>query len=1376
MTTVDENITELPLGEEIEKSFLNYSIAVVTSRAIPSVLDGMKPVHRRAVWSAFESGYRSDKPTVKSARIVGDCFVAGTLVSTPTGLTPVEDLHVGDLVTDAWGSAHSVAQTYVKPHSDLVELSFRDGHTLRTTPGQRFQAVQADGTLEWVEAKDLAGATVIGEGTRAADLHPVAQQDSDNARRAYLWGILSATGAHATETAVNDEVPTLVLEDAASWPSYLAGFLDRGGHIEQTRRARTIVLSTASPTIATQVSNMLSRLGIPSTLATREDANAPRILHTVNITGSHAVRLTGLIKPFVQLLHKRNALTELTNHEPLDLVDQVDDPAPEHLQGLTLREVLTVTPSSPADTYDIQVDSEEHAFVAAGLSVHNCMGNYHPHGDSAVYDTIAQLVRPWVQNVPLFHGAGNWGSIGGEDPAAASRYCVIGTTRVRMADGSSPTIAQLAETHGLTAEGEVAADLTVTGLDGTPVKADKIFHSGRHETRTLRTESGLELTGSFNHPVLTLRPDSTLEQPVFTWKTLESIQPGDIVTTLRKEIPAASPVTPDEVDRLRALARTNLDRIPEWVWTARATVKARALQELFAPEGILGRVEFAINPGRLRTGERFDITVALPITSPQLACDIQQLLLELGVVATTDSTHPGSGLLVVGREEVTRFSQRIGLRGVMQEELEAALKSLPGGLRLPGAYGYSKVASIEDSGDADVYSIRVNTDDHAFITNGIISHNTEARLTKAAELLCRDINEDTIDWIDNYDATKKEPVALPSAFPHLLVNGTSGIAVGMACNFAPHNLREVVAALAHLLEHPNATVDDLMRHLPGPDFPTGGVVVDDGGVAEAYRTGRGKFRLRARTSIEDVTARKRGIVITELPYAIGPEKVMSEIAKKRSEDRLDGISNVTNFTDRKSGLRLVVEVKNGFDPERILAQLFRETSLEVTFGINQLALIGTEPRQMGLIELCEHYLGHRVSVVTRRSKFRLRKAKARAHIVEGLITAHSRIDEAVQLIKKSKTPKTASEKLQKTFKLTEEQAIAILEMTLRRLTGLEIGALKDELATLKQTIKDLEALIGSDEKLRATVATELKEVGEILGEDRRSTIVAPTEVTTLDDVDLEDAQVAEAPAVLAWDVDGNIFRREADTIDRPLHLEFTTTTTADVGVVTDQGTLLSLSMLGVSTTPTPLEQHVTLPEGEHVVGLVPRRDDEGTLVLATSHGFVKKIMVSQFAKKDGLPVITFKNPDDKIIWVGYTRDGTGELALISTAARMLKLDLETVRPQGRTGGGVAGMKLADDATILTAGLAGTLVTVTDQGSAKATPLNLYPVKGRGGAGVRCHNFKSGEAALAVAAVVPGEPVVASKRAVKPVKIVEKRDASGVKPGISGELSVGYSAQ
>ena len=366
---------------------------------------------------------------------------------------------------------------------------------------------------------------------------------------------------------------------------------------------------------------------------------------------------------------------------------------------------------------------------------------------------------------------------------------------------------------------------------------------------------------------------------------------------------------------------------------------------------------------------------------------------------------------------------------------------------------------------------------------------TECRMASPALAMTGSIDEDTVDFKPNYDSRELEPSVLPSAIPNLVVNGASGIAVGMATNIAPHNLVEVVQALRHLITHPKADLDALMRFIPGPDLPTGGKIVGLDGIRDAYETGKGSFRMRATARVENVTPRRKGIVVTELPYGVGTEKVIERIKTLVQTKKLQGISDVKDLTDREKGLRLVIEVKNGFHPEALLEQLYKHTPMEDSFGINAVALVDGQPRTLGLKEMLEVYLEHRFDVVRRRSRFRRGKAADRLHLVEGLLLAILDIDEVIQLIRSSDNADQARERLMSVFDLTEIQANYILDMPLRRLTKFSKIELEKEQSELERTIAELDEILADDAKLRKVVSDELAEVAKTYGTPRRTVLL-----------------------------------------------------------------------------------------------------------------------------------------------------------------------------------------------------------------------------------------------------------------------------------------------
>ncbi len=394
----------------------------------------------------------------------------------------------------------------------------------------------------------------------------------------------------------------------------------------------------------------------------------------------------------------------------------------------------------------------------------------------------------------------------------------------------------------------------------------------------------------------------------------------------------------------------------------------------------------------------------------------------------------------------------------------------PFSLRLPLIDGQGNFGSLDDGPAAMRY--------------------TECRLTAAALSMTQSLDEDVIDFRANYDGREVEPSVLPAAFPNLLVNGASGIAVGMATNMPPHNLGEVISALRYYIENPKATLDDLIKHIPGPDLPSGGEILDLANIREAYLSGRGTFKMRAKATIESVSPRKKGIVITELPFNVGAERIIDRIKSLVESKKLKGISRVIDLTDGEKGLQLVIEVKSSHEPEELLADLYKLTPMEESFSINSVALVEGRPRTLGLAELLQVYLKHRLAVVTRRSEYRLKKAKDRLHLIEGLLLAIIDIDKIIKIIRSSEDTAVAKEKLMKTFKLSELQANYILEMPLRRLTKTSKIELETEQNELSETVSHLQSILASDKKLKKIVSDELAEISEKFATARRTTLIA----------------------------------------------------------------------------------------------------------------------------------------------------------------------------------------------------------------------------------------------------------------------------------------------
>ena len=773
----------------------------------------------------------------------------------------------------------------------------------------------------------------------------------------------------------------------------------------------------------------------------------------------------------------------------------------------------------------------------------------------------------------------------------------------------------------------------------------------------------------------------------------------------------------------------------------------------------------------------------------------------------------------------------------------------PFAMRLPLVDGHGNFGSLDDGPAASRY--------------------TEARMAPAALGMNADIAENTVDFTPNYDNKLQEPTVLPAAIPNLLVNGGSGIAVGMATNMATHNLGEVVAAAKHLMRHPDATLEELMRYVPGPDWPGGGVIVGRKGIREAYETGRGALTTRSVTHIENVTARKKAIVVTELPFMVGPERVLERISEGVKNRKLDGISGAIDLTDRHNGTRLVIEIKTGFDPNAVLAQLFKHTPLQDNFTINNVALVNGRPHTMGLKEMLQVWVDHRRVVIRRRSEFRRKKALERLHLVEGLLLAMVDIDEVIQVIRSSDDAEAAKTKLIAVFDLDEIQAQYILDLRLRRLTKMSRIELEAERDDLKRRIEELERILASDEALDGVVIDEMDDAVAKYGTPRRTVLLDEDEEGNLTPVvahgddgvsanamaaaraaatvssaaaDVAAAakaakkagdenatasalQIDDEPCAVMLSATGLIARTSEDAVERwenrsasdgrakddQIVSMFRTSTRSSYGLVTSAGRLvlahvvelpkvsadgpLSVTggvkaeeLLGMTENTDPIR-------GERVIAAIdmPSTDDDGQLVplaLGTRNGVVKRWNRESPTTMDSWSVIDLKD-DDEVLAAAEARN-EDRLVFVSTDSSLLTFEAKNVRPQGRTAGGMAGIRLAEGcsaaafavvpdgkvtwnyeegenglfsasgAVVLTVAGDSEALPGTENGAAKVTPLEMYPTKGRGTGGVRSQRFLKGQDTL-ILAFVGAYPLHASTQSGAPVELPKpdmRRDGSG----------------
>jgi DNA gyrase subunit A len=887
------------------------------------------------------------------------------------------------------------------------------------------------------------------------------------------------------------------------------------------------------------------------------------------------------------------------------------------------------------------------SYSKCALIVGEVMGKYHPHGDSAIYDTLVRMAQEFSMRNELVDGQGNFGSVD-DDPAAAMRYCVTGDTRVRLPEGTV-RIGDLAE--GLEPDSERDVDLQVLDRLGRPVHASRVFHSGAHPTLTIRTRDGYELTGTHNHPVLCLIELAGV--PLLLWRLLGEIRPGE-----------------------------------------RVAMNTQALADM----GVRGEFMVSARPGPTAVLER-------------LAAEVPALM--------------------------------------------EPLKS---------QYYYAEVVSVEPAGVQPVYSLRVDTEDHSFLTDGFVSHNTEARLSRIATEMLRDLDMDTVDFAPNYDGSKQEPLVLPARFPNLLVNGSSGIAVGMATNIPPHNLREVIGATIAYIDDPEIGTDGLLKHIKGPDFPTGGIILGRQGIRDAYETGRGRVRVQAKAHVEPLKQGKEAIVVTELPFMVkkgGDGGLIQKIADLVHDKKIAEISDLRDESDKR-GMRLVIELKRDVIPKVALNKLYKHTAMQSTFGVNMVALVDNVPRTLNLRAVIHNYVAHQREVIVRRTKHELAEKEARAHILLGLLIALENLDAIIELIRASRDREAAREQLVARFELSPIQASAILDLRLSQLTALEADSIKQEHADVTERIAELRAILGDETRVLSVIKEELTEIAERFGDERR------TEIShSEDEIDIEDL-IADQQMVITITNTGYIkslplatYRqqqrggrgvtgmdmKDGDFIE---HL-FVCSSHDYLLFFSNRGKVYrskvyELPEASRTAKGRALVNILPLREGERIQAVVSTRDftEAKYLVFATKSGTVKKTEFLSYntpIKADGIIAIKIRD-DDELLAVRAVDPGE-EIIMVSKAGLTARFAESDVRSMGRDTTGVRGMGVgngdpAHPNEVIAMDVARDdmdLLVVTEAGYGKRTQIGQYRKTNRGAKGVKTIGLTEHKGALAGALVV-----------------------------------------
>ncbi|HEX8069493.1 MAG TPA: DNA gyrase subunit A [Pyrinomonadaceae bacterium] len=1651
METLDHNYVNIE--EEMRRSYLDYAMSVIIGRALPDVRDGFKPVHRRVLWAMQELGNQHNKPYKKSARIVGDCFVKGTLVHTEHGLKPIEEIEPGGRVQLPDGYLSEVVAAFHNPPAPVLDVTLANGLTLTVTHGQLFRVLNDDLTVGWERADRLAGKRVLVSNPRALGF---AAEHPDEAQRAaaYSVGLLVAEGyltdrgrsrrvgvrmvdraplefvsdfcatqgvavawhrrapqqphhqsQHGlrfsgldiafdagAQTSAQKEVPAWVLADRRLYAPFLAGFTDGDGHFRAAGRQREAVLVSTSEKLITQLQAMLADGGIHATRAvedfsTRAYGQNFRPRYTLTLTGATAAGFAQLAAPYLRIARKQTAadaiagprrrvlntttesvpgaciFAELSAHHLgggwyadasgdkfragikyetgakiryahdlhektlsyrqieawglLSKLERIGSPLAARLK--TLMEtycVLAVTDVSDrgaqAETYDVQIADARHEFLAHGVAVHNCIGKYHPHGDSAVYDTLVRMAQDFSMRYPLIDGQGNFGSVDG-DAAAAMRYCVTGETLVVTDKGLRP-IAHVSE-----GDENIAAQVLSQG--GKVNRASKWWDSGVHPVRRVRTRHGFEITGTTNHPLLVCRADDE-GRPVFAWKLIGQLQPGDYLVldrseqlwpeaevslrefhpqvpagarTVRHELPAT--LTPDLAFLLGALVAEGtvqaqsiefvnnrgefadefvrawqrtfptcrlhvFERKPSSYGTRpylqmqivslqvveflqrlglRGKSGARVVPEvvLRAPQPVVAAFLRGLfeGDGSVERSGRSLLRVSLCSQSEPLLKQVQTVLLRFGIVCsrTSDASHGRltHRLALNGRTNIAQFAERINFvsaakRARLQEVLtlltgQALAKSdfipliaayvraravrhqswlkrhnfdRPARLRVmlprlraalaPADYElaaslartnylFDPVVSVADAGEQYVYSLRVDSACHSFVANGFVNHNTEARMARLTTQVLADIEKETVDFHPNYDESLSEPSVLPTRVPNLLLNGADGIAVGMATKIPPHNLGEIVDATVALIRKPHTREEELLKLVPGPDFPTGGFIYGRAGIRQAYTTGRGIIQMRARAGIDRIgrgSHERDAIIITEIPFQVNKARLIERMAELVNEKKLDGIADLRDESDR-NGMRIVVELKRDAVPQIVLNKLYKLTPMQSSFGVINLAIVNGQPRVLTLKQMLEAFIEFRREVVRRRTEYDLRKARARAHILEGLHKAIDALDYIIPTIRNASSVDEARAwltgkfetitqarawkgvpadltqagfiaKLQKVVRrleFSDAQAQAILDLQLRRLSALERQKILDEYEQIIKLIAELEEILANEQALRRVIVKELEEVKRDFADARRTQIVDEgVELTVEDMIADEDVAITVTNSGYIKRTPVSAYQRQgrggkgrfgASTGKNNDYVEhlFVASTHSYIMIFTDDGQVYKLKVHELPDAPTAargkaIVNLINIPSDRKLAGVVPVREfAEGRhVVMVTRQGVIKKTSLAEFQhiRSNGINAVNV-DAGDELLDVILT-DGEKQILIATHDGIAIRFNEEDVRPMGRAARGVRGIDLRKDdyvVAVCAVSKEGTerMLSVSEQGYGKQTKVSDYRLQTRGGRGV-----------------------------------------------------------
>ena len=1195
-----------PIEDEMHRSYIDYAMSVIVGRALPDVRDGLKPVQRRILYAMNELGMSSGSQYKKAARVVGECFVRGTLVATERGLVPIEEIRRGDVVYTEAGQQR-VHELYEMPRRPLVRILLENGLHNTATAAQQVRIVKPDLSLGW---------------KRADDLRPGDSVVLRSAFPPFLTRLVRLPEFTGREIRLDREL------------AYLLGQLMSDGFVSHEGKRIRVGFASSDRAVSVRIRATLGRLfGYRPSIEMRKPKKTDyRTMYSLRVSRD-------AVNEYLVGTFRLTGLRASSKTIPAEVLQSPCPVVFAFLSGLVDGDGC-ISESRRVVQYG-SVSTE----LIDGLQVLLHHLGFHPKR----YVTRPGMRKPSCVNGRLIQSRLRFHSleITGDEAAAFVKELDLTKGLRRRRATAPPRIGRRQpQSADMVPYGStVLFDVLSRAHIGSGWYVDV---SGRKFRQGIAHRGGMKI-----------RYSSEL-----------------------REMPL------------------HMAQIAEW------GIRSKLLR-IGSPRA---RMLYAAEAAQLRFSQVQAVTAAPAEPTYDLGIEGEHNFVANGMVVHNclGKFHPHGDLSVY--DALARMVQDFSLR-------------------YPLIDGQGNWGSTEDEPAAMRY--------------------TECRLAKTAEAMLEDIEKDTVDWMDNFDGTLKEPVVLPSKFPNLHVNGSSGIAVGMATNIPPHNLREILDALVVLIDNPNAELGDLYNPetgpIRGPDFPTGGMLYGVGGVADAYRNGRGLISIRARAQFEEAGHDRVRIVITEIPYMVNKASLVESIALLVKSKRIDGVTDLRDESDR-DGMRIVLELKRDAIEDVVLNQLYHHTQMETTFGVINLALVDGAPRVLPLKDALQAYVDHRLEVVRRRTEFDLKKARERLHIVEGLITAVDHLDEVIRLIRHAHDAPEAQAGLMTRYLLSEDQAKAILAMALRQLTGLEIEKLRQEQADLNRKIEDLEAILASRERLMRIIKSELLEMKEKFGDERRTSVEVQAYEMEIEDLIPEEAVVVtitNTGYIKRLPVQSYRTQKRGgkgvtgmETKEEDFVVNLFVASTHDY--------ILFFSSRGqcywLKTYKIPVGSRYS--KGKPVVNLLPRLapaekiqdmipvrefDERRTIVFVTKRGKIKRTRLDAFKRPNirGIRAIAL-GPEDELVEARLA-EGDEEAILASAGGYANRFTLAEVRPMGRTAAGVRGMRLRKEDRVVSMDLVkseGTeLLTVLESGYGKRTKVGHYRKTRRGSQGVVTTNMK-----------------------------------------------------